>query len=222
MASHSIGSRYQPHFYQVPATSMLVEAVRNLSVSELLRALNEKLGLECTRIRNISTSHTVPAASLKSEVSTRLPTPVPWAQRWGLTPVCHIDRKSRNQSTRCSKVHPLFTEHVAASQQVVTGDPFSYRSILSRSFQRGHERYPSTNSRVPILARIHHIHPGKLDDNLRLPKELDGGELGARKGSSSGNSSRHGCDTGRPPVPRPAHTPLPKHSNPTGFRPYDL
>ena len=132
MASHSIGSRYQPHFYQVPATSMLVEAVRNLSVSELLRALNEKLGLECTRIRNISTSHTVPAASLKSEVSIRLPTPVPWAQRWGLTPVCHTDRKSRNQNTRCSKVHPLFTEHVAASQQVVTGDPFSYRSILSR------------------------------------------------------------------------------------------
>ena len=132
MASHSIGSRYQPHFYQVPATSMLLEAVRNLSVSELLRALNEKLGLECTRIRNISTSHTVPAASLKSEVSIRLPTPVPWAQRWGLTPVCHTDRKSRSQNTRCSKVHPLFTEHVAASQQVVTGDPFSYRSTLSR------------------------------------------------------------------------------------------
>ena len=52
---------------------MSLEAVRDLSIQDLLRLLNEKLGLEYTRIRDIPTPHAVPAASLKSEVSTRRP-----------------------------------------------------------------------------------------------------------------------------------------------------
>lgn len=46
-----------------------MEAARELSIQDLLRVLNEKLGLDCTRIRDIFTSREVPAASLELEVS---------------------------------------------------------------------------------------------------------------------------------------------------------
>ena len=51
---------------------MLPEAVRDLSSFELLRALNEKLDLECTRLRETRPSPTTLAASVESEVSTSL------------------------------------------------------------------------------------------------------------------------------------------------------
>ena len=49
---------------------MSLEATLNLSIPELLRALNEKLGLECTRARGIRLPP-VPASitSLEVEVS---------------------------------------------------------------------------------------------------------------------------------------------------------
>ena len=56
---------------------MLSKAIRDLSIRDLLHALNEKLGLECTQIRDIAPSHVVPAASLESKVSTRQPILVP-------------------------------------------------------------------------------------------------------------------------------------------------
>ena len=55
----------------LPTTTMSLEAARDLSIQDLLRVLNEKLGLECTRIRDIPLSRTVPATFLESEVSTR-------------------------------------------------------------------------------------------------------------------------------------------------------
>ena len=59
----------------VAAAAMSLEAALNLSVPELLRALNEKLGLECTRARGIRLPP-VPASitSLEAEVSTSQPT----------------------------------------------------------------------------------------------------------------------------------------------------
>ena len=72
---------------------MSLEAVRDLSIQDLLRLLNEKLGLECTRIREISPSQ---AASLESEVSTRRQILVPIDVAVSLTPVGCIDRQSRN------------------------------------------------------------------------------------------------------------------------------
>ena len=53
--------------------AMSLEAARDLSIQDLLRMLNEKFGLEYARIREISSSCTVPAASLELEVSTRQP-----------------------------------------------------------------------------------------------------------------------------------------------------
>ena len=52
------------------ATTMSLEAALSLSVPELLRVLNEKLGLECTRAREIRLPP-VPASitSLGTEVS---------------------------------------------------------------------------------------------------------------------------------------------------------
>ena len=47
---------------------MSLETV-HLFIQDLLHVLNEKLGLECTRIREILSFHAVPAASLRSEVS---------------------------------------------------------------------------------------------------------------------------------------------------------
>ena len=52
---------------------MSLEATYDLSIQDLLRVLNEKLSLECTRIQENPTSRT----SLESEVSTRQPILVP-------------------------------------------------------------------------------------------------------------------------------------------------
>ena len=49
---------------------MLPDAVRDLSSFELLCALNEKLSLECTGLRETYPPPTTPAASLESQVST--------------------------------------------------------------------------------------------------------------------------------------------------------
>ena len=56
---------------------MSLEAVHDLSTQDLLHVLNEKLGLERTRIRDILPSHVVPLASLESDVSTCQPILVP-------------------------------------------------------------------------------------------------------------------------------------------------
>lgn len=48
--------------------SQLLEAARDLSAQELLHVLNEKLGVEFTRLQNHSPS-IISAASLEAEVS---------------------------------------------------------------------------------------------------------------------------------------------------------
>lgn len=66
---------------------MSPEAAHNLSIRDLLRVLSEKLGLECTRIRDIPPSHVVSAAELEAEVSTCRPMPDPMDVVMCLTPV---------------------------------------------------------------------------------------------------------------------------------------
>jgi len=48
---------------------MSLKAARDLSIPDLLRVLNEKIGLEFTTLRNTSLSSAVSAGSLESEVS---------------------------------------------------------------------------------------------------------------------------------------------------------
>jgi len=48
---------------------MSLEAARNLPIPNLLRVLNEKLGLEYTRLQEALISCTVPVTFLRSEVS---------------------------------------------------------------------------------------------------------------------------------------------------------
>ena len=48
---------------------MSSEIALNLSIPELLRALNEKLGLECTRAREICIPLILNSISVKAEVS---------------------------------------------------------------------------------------------------------------------------------------------------------
>lgn len=94
---------------------MALEAARDLSVQDLLRVLNEKLGLECTRLRETPLPPVVSAASLEPEVmaSTLLD-----HLDECLTPVNLIDRKPRNQSTRRPEAPKLFAKPAAASQQI--------------------------------------------------------------------------------------------------------
>ena len=50
---------------------MSLEATRDLSIRDLLRALNEKLNLEWVQVRDTPTSSPDPAVSLEPEVSAR-------------------------------------------------------------------------------------------------------------------------------------------------------
>ena len=51
------------------ATIMSLDTARGLSIPDLLRLLNEKLGLECTRLQETPPPPLVDTASLESEVS---------------------------------------------------------------------------------------------------------------------------------------------------------
>jgi len=101
---------------------MSSEAARNLSIPELLCALNEKLGLESSRLRQMCLPPIISIASLKAEVSSPLiypPQRVWWKDLLTLNP---SDRKPRNKSTRRSEPRTFFTERIAASEQVTPGD----------------------------------------------------------------------------------------------------
>lgn len=53
--------------------TMSLDAARNLSIPDLLRVLNEKLGLECSRLQNTPLPPASSTASLESEVSVPQP-----------------------------------------------------------------------------------------------------------------------------------------------------
>ena len=120
------------HFQPVStATTVSLEPVRNLSIQDLLRVLNEKLSLERTRIQEISPCHVVFTAELESEVSTHQPIPTSTDAAVGSNP-SGIDRESRNESTRSCEVHPNLMERTTAGQQVATRDPLPNRRICPR------------------------------------------------------------------------------------------
>jgi len=111
---------------------MSLEAARDLPIPDLVRVLNEKLGLEYTRLQETPISCTMSATSLRSEVSEPRSTSFRQAWQWGLTLAVHTDRKSRNQYTRSSEINLHLAERVTASKQVAARVPFSYRLICSR------------------------------------------------------------------------------------------
>ena len=79
---------------------MSLEAVRDLSIQDLLRAVNEKLCLEYTRIRDTPTC-SVLAVSLESEVSTHQPVLAP-------TDVTVSDPGGPHRSTVSTPLHAIF------------------------------------------------------------------------------------------------------------------
>ena len=110
---------------------MSLEAARNLSIPDLLSVLNEKLGLECTRLKETLLPCTVSATFLQSEVSEFRSTHFN-KRGSGLTPAIRTDQKSRNQSTRSFGIDSLSAECIAAGKQVAARDPFSYRPRCSQ------------------------------------------------------------------------------------------
>jgi len=141
---------------------MPLEAARDLSVFDLLQVLDEKLSLESTRLQKTRPS----LAEIESEVSTRCQ-PLSRRMRWqGLT-VDPPAQTPRIQRTMCLEVLTLFTERIAAGEQVATGDPLPHRQRFHGRGRPGCELDHSADSCVPILARIHHLGPGKLDANIR-------------------------------------------------------
>jgi len=138
-------------------------AVYDLSIPDLLHLLNEKITLECTRVREIGPPPAVSTASLESEVS------VPRQIRLDedLTMVNSVDRKPRNRNTRYPEVPALFAEHVATSQQVTAGDPLSHCRLFPGRVCRRCKVNHSADSRLPILARVHHLGSRKLDVGIQ-------------------------------------------------------
>ena len=102
-----IPDRHQPH---LSVTTMPLKITNDLSVLELLRLLNEKLGLECTRLREIRVSPAISVTSLELEVSTS----VRLITRKIL--VAPTDRESRNESTRRPEVDSASPQPVAAGE----------------------------------------------------------------------------------------------------------
>ena len=56
--------------HSLPLHIMSLETAHDLSISDLLCVLNEKLGLECTRLRETPLPPAFSTAELESEVST--------------------------------------------------------------------------------------------------------------------------------------------------------
>jgi len=102
-----------------------------------------------------------------------------------------IDRQSRNRSTRCSEVHLLLAKLVTAGEQVAARNHLSNCPVFPGLVSQGRAGDPSTDSRVPILARIHHLGSGKLDVDNLLRSEPNGVELGAVQGGTSAHRFQH-------------------------------
>ena len=164
-------------------TVMSLEATRDLSIPDLLCLLNEKLGLECTRLQETPLPPLAATASLESEVSVPDRSPSQQAWLWDLT-VNPSDRESRSQSARCPRISALFAEHVAAGQQVTTRDHHSYRPTHPPR-QRRYISHYFDDSRMPILAPVHHLDPRKLDIDIFLPNGPDSVDPGAVQGGPS-------------------------------------
>ena len=151
---------------------MSLEATHDLSIQDLLRALNEKLGLECARLYETTPlPPLVSSTSLKSEVS--VPGSInlhrfiiqTTAWLWDLT-VNPSDQKPRSQNTRCPPISVPVAEHVTASQQVTARDHSPYRPTHPPWQHIGYISPYSADSCMPILARVHHLRPRKLDADI--------------------------------------------------------
>lgn len=77
------------------------------------------------------------------------------------------DRVSGKQSARNLGIHSIFEEHVTADKLVVTRDPLPYRPIPPRRTCEGHQLDYSDDSRVSILAQVHHLDARKLDSGIQ-------------------------------------------------------
>ncbi|KAF9786440.1 hypothetical protein BJ322DRAFT_1210821 [Thelephora terrestris] len=97
------------------------EVAQSLSISDLLSVLNEKLGLERSKLREISLPPIFSASSLESETS----------------------RQPGSHSARCSESHPVLAEPFAASQENAARDPLSCRYLIE-------DEDDDANSIVPL------------------------------------------------------------------------
>ena len=102
---------------------MSLEAARELSIPELLRVLDEKLGIEYSRARKISPSLPVSAATREPEV-----------RAYYLNVTVESDceplaRESRSPSARYPEVLAFSPEHLFASEQAASRDHFLHRSV---------------------------------------------------------------------------------------------
>ena len=143
---------------------MSQDAIRNLSATELLCALNEKLGLEYAKIRDIQLS-SVPFTTLEPEVSPNQQ--IRMNARYRLTRLILTARKPRSPSTRYPDVHFIFSEHVAASQQVAARDHLPNRPRNSLPFSRGRESNHPAHPRMSILAQVYCLGSEKLDEDIQ-------------------------------------------------------
>lgn len=153
---------------------MLLEAVRELSVFQLLSALSEKLSLERTRLREVRLPPVASVASTESEVST------PWTtglsqQMWRRDLIANFSaREPRDQRPRHPDAFAEFPEHVAAGEQASARDPIQDRPMFPGQDFRRRKVNRSTNPRVPILARVYRLGSGKLDVDIQQSKWVGG------------------------------------------------
>ena len=77
------------------------------------------------------------------------------------------DRKPQSCSTRCSEGVAPILEPVTASEHGTAGDPFPDLSMypLQGRHRRTVDRY--TDSRMPVLARAHHLDTPELDVGIQ-------------------------------------------------------
>jgi len=167
-----------------PIITMSLEAARKLSIPELLRVLGEKLDVEYSRVRQTPTPLAgSPEVEVRAHVILQ-----------GVTVESDsdpLDRESRNPSPRYPGVHTLPAERVTAGQQVASGDHFLHRSIHLSGGSRRRKTDCSTYSRMPVLARLHHLVARKLDADIQRTEGLGSVESGTRQGGPSDGLPQH-------------------------------
>ena len=108
---------------------------------------------------------------------------------WDLT-VKPSGRKPRSRSARCSETYTRSAEPVETSEQAAVGDYLSHRPVFpGRGL--GHKNDDSTDSCVPILARVHHFDTRKLDADIQQEQEFGRVELTTGQGRASEDLPRH-------------------------------
>ena len=182
------GGHVLPRLTRATMTPEVVipDAALELSLEQLISALDKKLFRECTRIRSAMPP---PSRSLVATLTAEVRSQKPRGNPRVLTNFL-ADRRSGEASQRGPARSPVFAEFATTGEPSPSRGPRILRHRLTRCRSKANR---PLNPRLSILARIDHLEPQELGIDINWMETID--TYVSRTCRSSPSGCGH-CDTG--------------------------